>query len=114
MATNNESNKLNTEQTFDEKVAVTLRHHIDYNGKSYEKLEFDFSKLRGKDSLDVENELQALGKTVLIPAFSGEYLIRIAAKACAEPVGADIFEEMNLHDYNTVKNAARSFLLSSE
>ena len=92
----------------------TFKKPVSYNGKTYEKLEFDFESLTGADALNIENELQAIGKPVVVPAFSGEYLIRMAAKACSEPVGSDIFMQMSLHDYNSIRSAARSFLLKSE
>ena len=66
------------------------------------------------DGLAIENEMQQLGKAVIVPTFSGEYLIRMAAKACTIPIGADAFENMSLSDYNKIRSAARSFLLNSE
>lgn len=95
-------------------VEIELKKPVVYNGKSYEKLTFDFDSLTGKDGLDIENELAALGKVAVVPAFSGEYLIRMAAKACTDPIGSDIFEMISLHDYNRIRSAARSFLLRSE
>jgi hypothetical protein len=58
--------------------------------------------------------MQAMGKALVVPTFSGEYLIRMAAKACTEPIGADAFEIMSIADYNKIRSAARSFLLRSE
>lgn len=87
---------------------------VDYNGKKYDSLSFDFDKLTGDDGLRIEDELQAIGKPAIVPAFSGQYLIRMAAKACTEPIGADIFSTMKLLDYNKIRSAARSFLLKSE
>ena len=85
-----------------------------YNGKSYEELRFDWDSLTGRDSLSVEAELQALGIAVVVPAFSGPYMMRIAAKACTEMIGADAFEMMRLSDYNRIRSAVRSFILASE
>ncbi len=95
-------------------ITIELKRPIDYNGKRYTELSFDFEKLTGKDGLNIENELQSLGKAVVVPAFSGEYLIRMAAKACGEPIGYDFLESVSMHDYNRIRNAARSFLLKSE
>jgi len=91
-----------------------FKRPFEYQGKSYKKLTFDWDKLTGKDGLDIENEMQALGKAVIVPTFSGEYLIRFAAKACNERIGADAFEMMKIADYNKIRSAARSFLLKSE
>lgn len=91
-----------------------FRKPFEYQGKVYNELTFEWSKLTGKDGLAIENELQQLGKAVIVPTFSGEYLIRLAARACTVPVGADAFENMPIADYNKIRSAARSFLLRSE
>ena len=85
-----------------------------YMGKTYTELIFDWDKLLGADGLAIEAELQALGHPIVVPAFSGAYLIRMAAKACIERIGSDAFELMSLSDYNRIRSAARSFLLASE
>lgn len=85
-----------------------------YDGNTYEKLTFDWGTLTGRDGLAIENELQALGKPVIIPTLSGEYLLRMAVRACDKPIGADAFELMSLSDYNRIRSSARSFLLKSE
>jgi len=91
-----------------------FRKPFSYMGAVYAELRFDWDSLTGRDSLAIEAELQALGTPVVVPAFSGAYLIRMAAKACAEKIGSDAFELMPLSDYNRVRSAARSFLLLSE
>ena len=55
-----------------------------FEGRTYETLTFDFSKLSGYDDIAIENELQALGKPVVVAEMSGEYQIRLAARACKE------------------------------
>lgn len=87
---------------------------FEYQGKTYDELIFDWDKLTGKDGLAIENEMQAIGKPVIVPTFSGEYLIRFAAKACNDEIGADAFWLMRIADYNKIRSAARSFLLKSE
>ena len=63
----------------------------------------------------LEQELQAIGRPAIVPAFSGEYLVRMAARACTTAnIGCDIFDNMKLSDYNKIRSAARSFLLMSE
>ncbi|MCF8017841.1 MAG: phage tail assembly protein [Vallitaleaceae bacterium] len=85
-----------------------------YQGKTYNQLTFEWDKLTGKDGLTIENEMQQVGKAVIVPTFSGEYLIRLAARACTEPIASDAFELMKIADYNKIRSAARSFLLKSE
>ncbi len=96
------------------KFSITLRKPIEYNGRTIETLSFDFDKLTGADGLNIEAELQAAGKVVIAPVMSSEYLVRMAAKACNENIGADIFDVMSLKEFNKIRSAARSFLLASE
>ena len=91
-----------------------FKRPISYQGKTYTKLVFDWGSLTGDDGLAIENEMQQLGKAVIVPTLSGEYLVRMAARACTEPVGSDIFKYMSIADYNRIRSAARSFLLKSE
>lgn len=93
---------------------IEFKKPVKYNGKEYSKLSFDFEKLTGRDGLAIEEELQMMNKTVIVPAFSGEYLVRMAARACTEKIGADIFDYMPIKDYNRIRSAARSFLILSE
>ena len=83
-------------------------------GKEYDELRFDWESLTGNDGLSIEAELQMMGTPVVVPAFSGPYLVRMAAKACTEKIGSDAFGLMRLSDYNRIRSAARSFLLASE
>ncbi len=83
-----------------------------YEGKTYTELTFDWNSLTGSDSLAIEAEMQSLGKVLISPEFSGEYLIRIAAKACTEKIGSDVLCAMPLRDYNKIRSKARSFLLN--
>lgn len=94
---------------------IFLRKPVKYADKEYTELSFDFDKLTGQDSLNIERELASLGKTSMPTAINSEYLIRIAAKACTENVGSDIFTSyMRLLDYHKVIKMARDFLLYGE
>lgn len=95
-------------------LTVRFKKEVEYNGEKYSELTFDFESLTGKDGLEIENELAAQGKPLVIPAFSGEYLVRMAAKACSAPIGYDFFDSVSLRDFNRIRSAARSFLLRSE
>ncbi len=93
---------------------IELKKPVMYNDKEYKSLSFDFEKLTGKDGMAIEEELSQLGKAILVPALSGEYLVRMAARACTEKVGSDIFDLLSIREYNQIRTAARSFLLLSE
>lgn len=95
-------------------VTVKLSKPFKYEGKSYEELSFDFEALTGADDLDIERELRAKGENAFVPALSGEYLIRMCARACTAEIGHDALLYMPLKDENRIKAEARNFLLRSE
>lgn len=92
----------------------TFQTPFTYCGKTYNKLTFRFDQLTGADSLAVEDELQLLGKAVIVPTFSGQYLTRIAARACQEKLDFMAFKAMPIWDYNQIRSHARSFFMASE
>ncbi|PWM64307.1 MAG: hypothetical protein DBX61_11840 [Clostridiales bacterium] len=107
------------ETKYEEKEVEKLYIHkfkkpVLYNGETITELAFDFESLTGDDALNIENELASIGKAAISPAFSGEYLIRMAAKACTTPIGEDFFRKASISDYNRLRSKARSFLLASE
>lgn len=93
---------------------------FEFEGESFGSLSFDWEKLTGGDSLAIEREVLAVtGRPVVTPEFSGEYLIRMAVRACTalrqdgkRKLGADAYRAMRMSDFNAIRNAARSFLLS--
>lgn len=85
-----------------------------YDGKTFEELTFNWEKLTGYDGLAIENELQSLGKPVVIPSLSGDYLVRMAARASMDGIGEDMISAMPIRDYNKIRSEARSFLLKTE
>ena len=94
-------------------TTVKLNKPVAYDGETYEELTFDFDSLTGEDAINIEEELAAEGKpVVIVAAFRSDYLIRMAARACTKPIGHDIFKKMSLRDYNRVTGAAKSFLLA--
>ena len=97
------------------KRIMILKKPIEKMGTIYKELHFDFDKLSGKDSLEVEDEIEKItGLTVVAPALNLQYLIRISARACDEPIGYDDILNMNLSDFNHVRNIARNFMLRSD
>lgn len=85
-----------------------------YEGKTYTTLTFDWGKLTGNDGIEIEDEMQALGRPVVVPTLSGGYLIRMACRACTDRIGTDVIGAMGIQDYNRIRSAARNFLLKSE
>ena len=81
-----------------------LKKPFTFEGCTIEELSFDFDRLTGNDSLAIEDELQSMNKPVIVPTFSGQYLIRMAARACtttlttpdgrARRIGADVIQAL--------------------
>ena len=91
-----------------------LKDPFTWEGRTYKKFKFDWGKLTGRDGLAIESEMQALGTPVVIPSLSGDYLIRMAARASVETVSVDVLLGLPLREYNRIRSAARSFLLRTE
>jgi hypothetical protein len=101
-----------------EKSGYTYTHKFakpfECEEKKYEELTFDWGGLTGTDSLAIEREMAQLGLPLVTPEFSGEYLVRMAARACTTKIGSDVLCRLPLKDFNRIRNRARSFLLKLE
>ena len=90
---------------------------FEFEGESYDKLSFDFGALTAADSLAIEAELTAIGTPAIVPEFSGDYLIRMAMRACTDrtsknlKIGIDTFMALPMAAYVKIRGKARSFLL---
>jgi hypothetical protein len=89
-----------------------------HEGRTYEKLTFDWEVLTGNDSLAIEREVTSRGQTLVVPAYTGAYLAGMAARACTERdkkgrrvVGTDTIRAMPLDEFQKICNRARNFLL---
>jgi hypothetical protein len=96
------------------KFTYKLITPIEYEGKKYTELKFDFSNISGADSLNIEAELNAQGIVVISPSYQSPYLIRMCARACSEKIDVDLLTMLKLRDYLALRNKARNFLMSSE
>jgi len=98
----------------------TFSKPFTFEGESFNSLTFDFSKLTANDSLAIEAELTAQGQVLITPEFSGEYLIRMAMRACinrrndGRKLGIDAFRTLPMAAYVRIRGRARSFLLHAE
>ena len=81
-----------------------------YEGKTYEELCFDFGRLTGRDGAAIDIEIQISGRPVIVHSLCGEYLMRMAARACTTRIGFDVLKAIPLSDYNRIRSAARNFL----
>ena len=65
---------------------LKLKKPFTYEGQTFDELNFDFEGLTGDDALAIEDELQAIGKPTISPTFSGQFLVRMAARACTNTI----------------------------
>ena len=96
----------------------TFQTPFTFEGRTFERLSFDWGALTGMDSLAIEDEMNRKGKTLVTPAFSGEYLAGMAARACTERdedgkrvVSAATIRALPLADFQRVCGRARTFLM---
>lgn len=91
----------------------------EHGKKVYTSLHFEWNTLTGGDSLAIEMELRRQGVTLVVPAFTGDYLAGMAARACVERKDesgtivirtADI-KSMPMTDFLAITAQARNFLL---
>lgn len=99
----------------------TFKNPFPWRGKTYEKLTFDWTALKGRDHLEIENEIMMKGRALITPEFTGEFLAGMAARACTErnEKGKRVIDtaavmEMDLADFQAITRKARGFLLRVE
>lgn len=118
-----------------EKVAEEARQEVDagsythsfkrqpfqWKGRTYDKLTFDWTVLSGKDHLEIESEILLKGRTLVSPAFTGDFLAGMAARACTERdeqgrrvIDGQAIMAMNMADFQAITRKARGFLLRAE
>ena len=86
---------------------------FEFEGKTYENLTFVWGTLTGNDFLAIEAEIAAMGKALISPEFSSEFLVRMASRACTAELGSDAITALPIGDFNRIRGRARSFLLNT-
>ncbi len=88
---------------------------------TFERLTFDWTTLSGRDHLDIETEILLKGRTLINPAFTGDFLAGMAARACTERddkgkrvIDTKAITEMPMADFQSITRSARGFLLRAE
>lgn len=98
--------------TNDDVFVMKLNAPFEWEGKEYERLTFNWTRLTGRDSIDVEREMTLLGRGTATPEFSTEFQMRIAARACMEGISFDGLRALPLNVFSAIQRKARNFLLS--
>ena len=92
-----------------------------HGGKTVKELHFDWEKLTGYDRNAIEAELLRDGITLVIPAYTGKFLMHMAVRACTDRdekgvriVDREFMQALPLRNYEKIIGRARSFLIQSE
>ena len=93
---------------------LKFKKPFSYDGVDYDELQFDFEGLTGNDSLEIEREMNRMGQQLAVPAFSGDFITRMCARACTVPIGRDAWKNLSMRDWHKLRAGARNFLFSSE
>ena len=99
----------------------TFKKPFQWKGRVFDTLTFDWTTLSGRDHLEIESEILMKGRTLISPAFTGDFLAGMAARACTERdekgkhvIDGQAVKEMSLTDFQVITREARGFLLRAE
>lgn len=101
----------NNEKNNNDMYVHKFKKTFEYEGKTYQTIDFNFGKLIGSDMIAVETEMQDKGYFAVSPEYSRVYQCYIAAKAAN--IGSDVMEAMPFSEFNRITTATRNFLLST-
>lgn len=105
---------IGSDSVLTEEISALFTHKlskpIEYEGKKFDEINFDFDALTGGDSLDVENELSSKGHFIFLKTSDSEYLVRMCARACTnDGVDVGFFRILPVKDYNKIMNSVKRF-----
>lgn len=99
----------------------TFKTPFEFRGHSVRSLTFNWGGLEGKDFEVIEDDMLRRGKTLTIPAFTGDFLAGMAVRACIDRddngiriLDADMLRALPIRDYMKIYMSARRFLLRAE
>lgn len=96
-----------------------LSHPLTTDGETFDELTFDWTTLTGEDSLSIEAELRLRGITLVMPAFTGDYLAGMASRACTarlqngRRLSTAAIRSLPLCDFQKICDHARNFMLAA-
>ena len=99
----------------------TFKNPFRWKEHTFEALTFDWTALKGRDHLEIEQELLMKGRTLVSPAFTGDFLAGMAARACTDRdekgkrvIDGQAILDMPMADFQAITRKARGFLLRAE
>lgn len=95
----------------------TFKNPFEYRGHTMTELTFNWGGLTGADHLAIEDDLRRNGLTLVVPAFTGEFLEGMAVRACTNRdnngiriVDMDLLRALPIRDFQKICMSARRFL----
>lgn len=99
----------------------TFEEPFEYQGRTIMELTFDWGALTGEDHQAIEDDMLRHGQNLVIPAFTGAFLMGMAVRACTDRddngiriVSPELLRALPFRDYQKIYMSARRFLLRSE
>jgi hypothetical protein len=89
---------------------ITLNKPYQFEGQTYEEIEFDFDNLTGLNLLSAEREIRAMGNTTASIYFSMQYQAAVAAQAAKKPI--DFMLGLSAKDFIHAVVLAQNFLFA--
>ena len=89
------------------KPKLKLTKPLEYNGKKYEELEYDFDALTGEDLLTAEAEVNAAGAIVPVMDLSKAYQAAVFARAAK--VDYAMMRKLGAKDFTDATAAVMNF-----
>lgn len=88
---------------------MTFKTPFKYEDKTFDKLEFDFSKLKGSDFINIYREIGRKGFVPLSARFDPDFCTIMAAKACRQSIDTDYIRALPINKFEQLFNACRNF-----
>jgi hypothetical protein len=100
----------------DPETTFTFTSPIEFEGKTIESIELDFSALKGRDIAAchrrIRQALNAKNEMPLVVETDPDFLMLLVAMTSGQPV--EMFDDISAPDYMRLLAAARNFLFSGE
>lgn len=94
------------------KNVYRLKKPFEFEGNIYEEFILDFDSLKGKDLINIDEELSFLGKFIVSPETSLAFKTILVSKATK--VSYDVISNLPLKEFNELIKRATGFLLDTD
>lgn len=84
----------------------------EFDGKTYNEIEFDLESLKGSDISAVKKEFAAMGNYSPVPTTDSDFCAMLLARMTKQPL--EFFTELPARDYCNLTQKVSNFLLTSD